>query len=891
MNPVSSYAVESGDETHQHLTNESAYIWNLIQYEVKNNLGNSLLVHNDDNSFSQSTDYIISGSAEEDYKRNPVRHFWDPDNPKSGKYNDGAFSFTSSYNQALKYFKEDIIPNYIKGNKQEAYYWLGRVSHLLQDASVPAHMSKDPHMGDCNQDNDDEALECYMRNNFNGYRGSTYSGNQYLYEALPNLNNFDWSQVEPKPSDYLFRLFWYTAQKTQYYASDDVDGNDNYRRIGSSTLLDFSNQGYNLWSGDGVTIVSSKSSLSDDDVNNAGTDLQNVASAVVPHAMKATAGLYRLFWDTVNSYSWPTYRHGNDRTGFTLLKGDMSSTNTKNDLNYILKPTSSDHFARPSIGDIDGDGNLDVVVTASTSDSNGYLYAVTKEKSSWSREGKVRELFNPVSVGGRVVAPPTLGDTDGDGELEIAFGLLNGDFKLVDDSGSLKWTYSVSAKYSPMLGNSIKGNLGYSAIADLDHDGNVEIIFTDAQHSVYDWPGHLYILRDGGSSAQFVTSISIGNKGGAYAAPSIANIDSDSNLEIIVPSFYGLRVFDYNSGSLTQKCSNSHGKLEGSVAVSDIDRDNQYELIYPSATYNCGGGNTCTDRINIVNPLTCNTDSSNGGFSTSTYVRNGVSIANMDTDNKPEVVVHERSKTLTGFGKLRCYDSSNNNLDCEYPSSSTWIKTMWVAPNVGDIDGSGKNNIAMAIDEKKVMITRDTNGQYYSYNLGGQLGSAPIIGDIDQDGVAELAVKRAGSPYAIYTIISAENKMPLVAPIDEVVAIAGEIIDLNSTGELKGFDPNGDNITFDFSSPLNVTGKWQTTINDSGEYSLFVEVSDSNLSDYQNVDLIVFPNSVSRQENLTDGSNSKLLTYSQAGNQTIQVKLPKRSNIVYSRIKVEGMAP
>ena len=42
-------------------------------------------------------------------------------------------------------------------------------------------------------------------------------------------------------------------------------------------------------------------------------------------------GLYKLFWDTVHSFDWPTYHHDNQRTGFTLLKGDIDATNTKND--------------------------------------------------------------------------------------------------------------------------------------------------------------------------------------------------------------------------------------------------------------------------------------------------------------------------------------------------------------------------------------------------------------------------------------------------------------------------------------------------------------------------------------------------------------------------------
>ena len=54
-------------------------------------------------------------------------------------------------------------------------------------------------------------------------------------------SNFNWSLVEPKrvPDKQfieLFRLFWYTAQKTQYWASDDEDGKENKTKKGFTPL-------------------------------------------------------------------------------------------------------------------------------------------------------------------------------------------------------------------------------------------------------------------------------------------------------------------------------------------------------------------------------------------------------------------------------------------------------------------------------------------------------------------------------------------------------------------------------------------------------------------------------------------------------------------------------
>lgn len=68
------------------------------------------------------------------------------------------------------------------------------------------------------------------------------------------------------------------------------------------------------------------------------------------------------------------------------------------------------------------------------------------------------------------------------------------------------------------------------------------------------------------------TSYIVGN-GGAYASVSVANIDSDDYPEIVVPTRYGIKVLDYNpsTNTLTEKCSNTHGLIEGSMVIYDVD--------------------------------------------------------------------------------------------------------------------------------------------------------------------------------------------------------------------------------------------------------------------------------------------------------------------------------
>ncbi|MBI1935063.1 hypothetical protein HYS31_01355 [Candidatus Woesearchaeota archaeon] len=90
---VISYEIDPIPEntTHQHITNESQKVWLLIPYEIKTYLRNPINRDTNDNDFNVGDD-IIDGSREEDrpfLQLRFFRHFWQPDNPQVGFYNDG----------------------------------------------------------------------------------------------------------------------------------------------------------------------------------------------------------------------------------------------------------------------------------------------------------------------------------------------------------------------------------------------------------------------------------------------------------------------------------------------------------------------------------------------------------------------------------------------------------------------------------------------------------------------------------------------------------------------------------------------------------------------------------------------------------------------------------
>src|SRR3989338_8276530 len=427
LNISLAYKMESGTEVHQHITNESQNVWQLIPNEIKQHIKNP--IHTNTNTINpvgadfNSGDDIITGSAEEDILARPLNHFWDSDSPNLGVYNVGlSVSYESSYNRAMKYWTTKVIPLYLKGDLNESYYWLGRVAHLLEDASVPAHMHLDPHPIF-------DSVENYSGGTFTNWNGQSYQGQQYNYENFPNLSNFNWDEVKPRsPTDNqnleLFKLFWYTSQKTQYFASDNTNGNSIYV---NRTIIGDNNKKFpvSLWSTDNFTIINES--------QNVPANTKGITNASMSHSMRAVAGLYRLFDDAVR-IDWPTENHDFRRTGFTLLKGDMNRASDISKTSFVLEPGSigaQEQVVKSIVADADGNGKMETVsfVHKNTQSNQTRIYAmeVGKEKKKYENGYKqtvTKKWGSPITMlgvggaGGAVYFPGTLANVDTDNENE-----------------------------------------------------------------------------------------------------------------------------------------------------------------------------------------------------------------------------------------------------------------------------------------------------------------------------------------------------------------------------------------------------------------------------------------------------------------------------------------
>ncbi len=203
------------------------------------------------------------------------------------------------------------------------------------------------------------------------------------------------------------------------------------------------------------------------------------------------------------------------------------------------------------IADVNSDGVNEVVVTGNTYDCSTEPYTskydgvfVLNADRSRFNDGTFDWQTVPVDTGAPLsenynviesAQPnPAVGDLDADGHLEILYSSYDGRVHAfwLDKTEHGNWPYSV---YNPAEG--FYRFASEPLVADLDGDGLAEVIFTSWAQIDSNATGKLHILDYLGNPLYEVSlpdAYGSENWNGALPASTLANIDSDPDLEIVL---------------------------------------------------------------------------------------------------------------------------------------------------------------------------------------------------------------------------------------------------------------------------------------------------------------------------------------------------------------------
>lgn len=214
------------------------------------------------------------------------------------------------------------------------------------------------------------------------------------------------------------------------------------------------------------------------------------------------------------------------------------------------------------LADLDGDGDLDFVGRTLMPDPAGGYNPLTPG-DVWLNNGQGTFTANGLipNIAGGIVAT---GDVDGDGDLD----LLMGGVRFNDGHGTF---------YGPASGPG--GEYG-AALVDLDNDGDLDCLTTSSSFN-----GHQAFFNDG--LGTFTTGVYA--CGGFPSSIMARDMDGDGDVDIVTYG-YNSTVIALNDGqgAFTTTSSRATGYP---IAVGDIDGDNDVDLLTAGGFYlNTGQG-------------------------------------------------------------------------------------------------------------------------------------------------------------------------------------------------------------------------------------------------------------------------------------------------------------
>lgn len=205
------------------------------------------------------------------------------------------------------------------------------------------------------------------------------------------------------------------------------------------------------------------------------------------------------------------------------------------------------------------------------------------------------------------------------------------------------------------------------------------------------------------------------------------NLDSDTDLEIVVNSTYFIQAFNKDGSNVSGWPINMTQQLQGAPACGDIDGDGQEEIVCVT-TFGPYEGKIHAYRKNGTAvpgfPIT-------HGYSSRSPV-----LADLNNDGKLEIIVNRRLKNA---GEVWIYDADGT----VYPG---WPKPINHVPAsssaIGDITGDGIPEIIAESYTSLYAWDRDGNlltGFPYILSEGYKNSySSPVLADINNDGARDI---------------------------------------------------------------------------------------------------------------------------------------------------------
>jgi hypothetical protein len=336
----------------------------------------------------------------------------------------------------------------------------------------------------------------------------------------------------------------------------------------------------------------------------------------------------------------------------------------------------------PALADLNNDGDLDLLLGRDLQTFVYYQNNGTPANPVWSINSS---LFSGVETS-NYWKNPTFCDLDGDGDRDLIYGQSSGKLYFYKNIGNVT---TPSFSYDASYFNSVRldGNASTVSIADFDNDGDKDLLSGI-------WTGKFQYFKNNGTSSNPVFQLSTSSfsnlNPGSYSSPMFIDLDGDNDLDIVSGALNG-KLFCYlnNNGTFSANTTifaaiNVNGFSY--PAFADLDFDGDLDL-FVGAEYS----SNCKFFINTGNNIFVQNDSMLTGVSYSSNC--SPTFSDIDNDGDFDLL----------YGKL------NGSL-VYYKNNGTKFNPVWQLndslfagikakqnshPGFADLDGDGRKDLVL----------------------------------------------------------------------------------------------------------------------------------------------------------------------------------------------------